>query len=299
MLIANPLYDGAFKYLMKDKDIARHFLSILLNREIALEGFEATEESFIGDSSKTGFVSQRMDFHATIIDDNGSKRKVLIELQKSHKQTDLSRFRRYLSKAYYDTDTVQKNQAYQEIIAIYILGFPLDIPVAVVRTSTKLIDASTQKELDAFTDDETFIRQLHHESIFIDVTKLSDKMQTRVDRLLSIFNQSHIIKQNPYSLDLPNETVSNISVDDFKIIERLNAALQDRKMREHLIAQAEFQAEINHMLDKEELIGEIKGRLEGKLEEKLEIAQKMKKRNTPIEYIIEDTGLSEEQINQL
>jgi predicted transposase/invertase (TIGR01784 family) len=292
MLIANPIYDGAFKYLMKDKNIARHFLSILLNREIAIEDFKATEESFISDASKTGFVSQRMDFHATIIEENGNKRKVLIELQKSHKQTDLGRFRRYLSKAYYDADTIQRNHEYQEIIAIYILGFPLDIPVAVVRTSTKLIDASTQQELNANTDDEAFIRQLHHESIFIDVTKLSEKMQTRVDRLLSIFNQTYVTK-NLYSLDLPTETAveSGIHKDDFKIIERLNSALPEKEVREHLIAQAEFQLEISNMLDKEIL--------EAKLDSKLEIARKMKARNTPIEYIIEDTGLTIEQIKNL
>ena len=296
MLIANPIYDGAFKYLMKDKSIARHFLSVLLNREIALEDFKATEESFIGDASKTGFVSQRMDFHATIIEENGTKRKVLIELQKSHQETDLSRFRQYLSKAYYDADTIQKNHDYQEIIAIYILGFPLDIPVAVVRTSTKLIDASTQQELNAYTDDETFIRQLHHESIFIDVTKLSEKMQTRVDRLLAIFNQKYITSHR-YSLDLPTETAAQtlIHKDDFRIIERLNSALQNKEIRQHLIAQAEFQLELNDMLDK----GKLEGKLEGELQKSLEIAKSMKLEGDSIEKIARITKLTKQQIDEL
>ena len=101
MLIANPLFDSAFKFLMKDLTVARHFLSVILNREIQVEGFEATEDVLINSNSETGFSAQRMDFHATIVEASGNTRKVLIELQKSHTLTDISRFRRYLAKAYW------------------------------------------------------------------------------------------------------------------------------------------------------------------------------------------------------
>jgi predicted transposase/invertase (TIGR01784 family) len=53
------------------------------------------------------------------------------------------------------------------------------------------------------------------------------------------------------------------------------------------------------MLSKDRQEGIIEGMIKGKLKEKLEIACKMKKRNTPIEYIMEDTGLSKEQIESL
>ena len=182
MLIANPLFDSAFKFLMQDLTVARHFISVILNRNIEVEGFEATEDALINANSETGFSSQRMDFHATITEKNGTKRKVLIELQKSHTLTDISRFRRYLAKSYYDTDNLPKNIQHEEIISIYILGFKLNIPVAVVKTSTQLIDAGTQELLNANTDDDVFMRKLHHESIFIDTTKLTRKMQNRVDR---------------------------------------------------------------------------------------------------------------------
>ena len=34
MVIANPIYDTVFKYLMEDLDIAKGVLSIILNTEI-------------------------------------------------------------------------------------------------------------------------------------------------------------------------------------------------------------------------------------------------------------------------
>jgi hypothetical protein len=293
MLIANPIYDGAFKFLMKDKKVARHFLSVLLNREIDIEGFEPTEDAFVNHLSTTGFSAQRMDFTAIITDENGHKRKVLIELQKGREQKDIGRFRQYLAKAYYDADQKQTAETHQEIISIYILGFPLNIPVAVVRTSTKLIDASTQQELNADTDDESFIRQLHHESVFVDLTKLNEKMQNRVDRLLVIFNQSYMT-ENKYSLDLPIESIS-LEQDDFIVIERLNLALQDNKTKNHLIAQAEFSDEIDSILHKKLL----KNTLDAELNKALKIAKAMKEEGLPYDLISKMTGISATEIEKL
>jgi hypothetical protein len=285
MLIANPLFDSAFKFLMQDLKVARYFIGVLLNREIEIEGFEATEDELINVSRETGFSTQRMDFHATIIEENGVRRKVLIELQKSHTLTDISRFRRYLAKAYYDGDTLSKNNAYDEIISIYILGFKLNTPVAVVKTSTQLIDASTQELIDANTDDDTFMRKLHHESIFIDTTKLTHKMQSLVDRLLAVFNQSYIT-ENKYTLDIPLDILPRIE-EELILVNRLNYALLDKELRHKLSVQAEYQK----VVDKENIDIVDKA--------KLDIARKLKKRNLPIEYIIEDTGLTKEQIDKL
>ena len=45
--------------------------------------------------------------------------------------------------------------------------------------------------------------------------------------------------------------------------------------------------------------GKIEGRIEGRKEEKIDIAKKMLKRNIPIEDILEVTGLTEEEIEEL
>ena len=43
--------------------------------------------------------------------------------------------------------------------------------------------------------------------------------------------------------------------------------------------------------------GRKEGRKEGELKKAIEIAKKMLKRGTPLQYIIEDTGLTEDEIN--
>jgi len=289
MLIANPLFDSAFKFLMQDLNVARHFISVILNRNIEIESFEATEDALINENSETGFSSQRMDFHATIIEENGTKRKVLIELQKSHTLTDISRFRRYLAKSYYDSDTLPKNTEHDEIISIYILGFKLNIPVAVVKTSTQLIDASTQELLDAHTDDDVFMRKLHHESIFIDTTKLTHKMQNRVDRLLAVFNQSYIT-ESKFTLEVPIDELT-IADDDLIVMNRLNYALLDKEVRHKLSVQAEYQM----VIDKEEK----RVTEQAKYDTTIEIAKKMLRANVAIEDIQIFTNLSIEEISKI
>ncbi len=289
MLIANPLYDSAFKYLMQDLNVARHFISVILNRGIDVEGFAATEDVLVNENNISGFSTQRMDFYAIISEENGTKRKVLIDLQKSHTSTDISRFRRYLAKAYYDSDTLQKNDEHIEIISIYILGFKLNTPVAVVKTNTQLIDANTQELLDVNTDDDTFMRKLHHESVFIDTTQLTHKMQSRVDRLLSVFNQGYAT-QNKYELDIPVDETS-IAQDEFLVINRLNYALLDKDVRHNLSVQAEYQK----VLNKEQKESELQGKLEGKLE----IAKIMKQEGLDIQLISKLTSLNTEEILKL
>ncbi|MFM2343877.1 MAG: hypothetical protein RLZZ210_485 [Pseudomonadota bacterium] len=302
MLIANPIYDSAFKFLMKSKDMAKHFLSVLLDREIEIESFDATEDTFINTSNITGFSTQRMDFSATITEPNGKKRKVLIELQKSHTDTDISRFRRYLASAYYDKDNVIKNNEHKEIISIYILGFSLKTPVAVVRTSTQLIDATTGEQLNANTDDETFIRKLHHESIFIDTSKLDKKLNTRIDKLLSIFNQKYTDKNlNNFTLSIPVEKMDSEDVAlVLPLAEHLNKALMDEPTRSHLMAQEEFNLALERNIQKEkmEAVAEAvkKAEEDAKQKEKLEMAKALQVEGMPIEMIMRITKLSREEI---
>ena len=56
MLIANPIYDIVFKYLMEDLDIAKDILSLILNTEIislTVQPQETTSEVKIRDRKST------------------------------------------------------------------------------------------------------------------------------------------------------------------------------------------------------------------------------------------------------
>jgi len=295
MLIANPIYDSAFKFMMKDKAVAEHFLSVILSRKVELEYFEETEFTVTNTTNITGFSTQRMDFKAIITEENQIKRKVLIELQKSHTDTDIARFRRYLANAYHDKDTVKKNKEHQEIISIYILGFKINTPVAVVKTSTKLIDATTGEELDAHTDDETFIRKLHHESIFIDTTKLSEKSNTRIDKILTIFNQKYTHERN-FVLEISE---NQLEQEDILVAKRLEFALFDDKTRDDLTVQEEYTISLTENIRKEKEQDIQNAELKGLEKGKLEIAKSMKIKGLDIQLIHELTQLTKEQIEKL
>jgi hypothetical protein len=98
MKIANPLYDHAFKYLMSNDKLARKVLSVILEKEV-LE-LELSQQEVVVEDEKRRFTLYRLDFKAVIMDENGRKETVLIELQKSKLPTNVLRFRNYLGMAY-------------------------------------------------------------------------------------------------------------------------------------------------------------------------------------------------------
>ena len=81
MIIANPIYDVVFKYLMANLDIAGGVISTILNEEIAMLDFKAQESVHEGE---TGFKVFHLDFIAKIRTPEGNYKNVLIELQKSN-----------------------------------------------------------------------------------------------------------------------------------------------------------------------------------------------------------------------
>ena len=107
MLIANPIYDVVFKYLMEDNKIAKLIISKIINEEI-IELTPRPQENIIHLPEKSFFSIYHLDYSAVIKTPEGSK-NVIIEIQKAKFLTDIMRFRMYLGSQYYD----QQNQ-YEE-----------------------------------------------------------------------------------------------------------------------------------------------------------------------------------------
>ena len=101
MIIANPIYDVVFKYLLEDANIARDLLSTILGEEVVQLEFKPQETST---ESSDSIKILRLDFKAIIKKKDGSLFKVLIELQKSKQVFDVMRFRRYLGDNYRKED---------------------------------------------------------------------------------------------------------------------------------------------------------------------------------------------------
>ena len=128
VIIANPIYDVVFKYLLEDLEIARELLSTILGEEIA--HIEVKPQETAVETSASSVSILRFDFKATIKTSTGDTKKVLIELQKAKKFMDVMRFRRYLGDNYRKEDDVINDKGEPEkrplpIVAIYFLGFRL------------------------------------------------------------------------------------------------------------------------------------------------------------------------------
>ena len=102
MIIANPIYDVVFKYLMDEGDIARRFISKILDVEILSLELRPKERSIkIEDTFeyRLDITIYRLDFIGEIKTPTGSK-KVMIELQKAWDEDDIHRFRNYLAQEF-------------------------------------------------------------------------------------------------------------------------------------------------------------------------------------------------------
>ena len=96
-IIANPMFDVVFKTLMQaDKSFARYFIGTILGVEIVDIDFDPQEYTYDKKVDVDNKIKEikviRLDFVATIRTKGGEKKKVLIEIQQSHKLSDIARF---------------------------------------------------------------------------------------------------------------------------------------------------------------------------------------------------------------
>ena len=81
-----------------------------------------------------------------------------------------------------------------------------------------------------------------------------------------------------------------------KVLERISKDPRERE-RYEAILKAEFNQRISNQKFEEK--GEARGKVLGERNKQIEIAKKMLNKNKPIEEIMEFTGLTEEEINEL
>ncbi|MEM1123294.1 MAG: hypothetical protein AAGJ18_22830 [Bacteroidota bacterium] len=235
MKIINPIYDHAFKYLMQNNRIAKKVLSTLLECEV-VELVVEQQEMITVDESR-GFKLYRLDFSAIIINEEGQKQKVLIELQKSKLPTNLIRFRSYLGESYTKKEVVtnalgaEENKVYP-IISIYILGYNVvDIPYLAVNIDNKITNAVTKKEVKVASD---FINLLTHKTRIIQVRRLQAKRKSRLERFLLLFNQAWITADK-FILEL-----EEIPEEFNDIVNYLRGPVQDEAFRKKLRGEEEI-----------------------------------------------------------
>jgi hypothetical protein len=257
MLIANPIYDSVFKYLMQDKKSALIMISAILEMNVIDLEFNAQEFNLETDY----FSVYRVDFKATVKKKNGEQLLVLIEIQKIKFSTeDIFRFRTYLGQQYLSKSNVNANQKPLPIITIYILGHYLEDyhNTPILRIKKQIIEHGSNKELEGGKSD--FIELLNHDSVIIQIPALKKKKNKKneLEKLLDIFE---LVKKRQTEF---NE--KNLSKTYFPILRRLHKAVQNEELQAIMTVEDEIIDSIRQkegeLLAKEEIIKQEKQRTE-------------------------------------
>ena len=192
MVIANPIFDVVFKRMMENERVAKFFIGTLLEQMI--ETVEVKPQEFTYSDELAGLAVFRLDFIATIRTEAGESKKVLIEIQKAKNQIDLMRFRNYLAEQYKKEDTIDNAKIILPIVTIYILGFKLpEIDTPCLKVERNYKDLVNNKIINIKS---SFVEKLTHESFIVQVERITDKYQTKLDKLLSVFEQTNFIDSN-------------------------------------------------------------------------------------------------------
>ena len=239
--VANPIYDSVFKFLMEDERIAKTVLSALLKKEVVSVEMRRHEHPNITRDNISMF---RIDFAARVMQDDGSTRLVLIELQKTWLSTETLRFRRYLAAQYNAEENMLKESNSEAgpyaipMIAIYLLGHRIgDIDKAVVYVNHKALDYDG-KEIENGENDP-FINSLTHDSIIVQIPLLHGKINNKLDRVLSVFDQSQRDDSNQHIVRLD---IHNYEGDSelMHLVHRLGLAAMNASVRQEMDDEDEF-----------------------------------------------------------
>ncbi len=213
MIIANPISDLVFKWLMSNDRIARFFLETLLEQDILEVHLKPQELPYFNKeddaSLSVALTVMRLDFVATIKTADGEHKKVLIEIQKARNTIDVMRFRKYLAEHYKQEDEIETDKGKQyvalPIITIYLLGFKLqNVDTPALKVATRYINQVNHEVMNIKSD---LIEKLTHESYIVQIPRIEAKLNSRLEQLLSFFEQKHFtdssgfIKEYPYPIE--------------------------------------------------------------------------------------------------
>ena len=234
MKVANPIYDVVFKYLMEDERIARTILSALLKKDVVRVEMRAHEYSNDERDSLSVF---RIDFGATIRDEEGNESMILVELQKTWVETETLRFRQYLGVQYRSPKNMRGDFAVP-MVAVYLLGHKVgDIEEPVLYVSHDCRDYNERRVVKGLPN--PFVESLTHDSIIVQIPRLHGQINNRLDKVLSIFDQSRRDDDDEQLLSIDERVYSDDS-DMERILHRLTMAAADAGMRHRMDVEDEY-----------------------------------------------------------
>jgi len=245
MVIANPIYDVVFKRMMENDKVAKFFIGTLLEQTI--ETVTVKPQEFTYTDELAGLAVFRLDFIATIKTESGELKKVLIEIQKAKNQIDLMRFRKYLGEQYKKENTIDGEKVILPITTIYILGFNLpEILTSCLKVERNYKDLIDKTKLETKSD---FVEKLTHDSFIVQVDRITGSYKTRLDKLLSVFEQTNFVDSNKITKEFLHDT----DIEEVKIItEILHHSGTNPKERKEIENEQEAWRTVNAMFEDKE-----------------------------------------------
>ncbi len=314
--VVNPIYDSVFKYLMEDERITKTILSALLKKDVVEVEMRKHEYS---NGSRDKISMFRLDFAAKVRQEDGSLKLILIELQKTWLETETLRFRQYLGTQYSDPANIVKEDGINShaipMVTVNMLGHRVgDIEEPVLYVNHKSYNYDGIEVTKGIPD--PFVDSLVHDSIIVQIPLLRGTINNRLDKVLSVFDQSHKDKYNQQVLNFDD----NAFADDAEmrhILHRLLAAASDARLRQDMNVEDEYFSAIedrdtaimlrdkkiaeqgSQLAEKESQLAEQKSQLAEKDKALLSSAKALKQAGLSVKQIAEMTKLSEDTINQL
>jgi len=295
MIIANPIYDVVFKYLMEDLEIARLFLSRIIGEDIVEVKLEPQEHT--SRSERFEIIIFRLDFKAIIKTKEGIHKKVLIELQKGKTAGDIMRFRKYLGDNYRKEDMVQEPDPNAlPIITIYFLGFRLkNIETSILKVNREYLDLVSGETLHK---KEAFIEQLTHDCFVIQIPRLKKQVRTELERLLKVFNQAYTRASDYKTLE-----IAEPEIEGDKVLEMMVNRLRRAATEEAVLRGIEIEEEVEnvieqHIRDKQELKERLEQEISQKEQEISQKEQEISQKEQEISQKEQEISQKEQEISQ-
>ena len=271
--VANPLYDAVFKYLMEDDRIAKTILAALLKKKVIDVKIRRNEYANL--TRRESISMFRIDFAATVLDEDNKPHLMLIELQKTWLPTETLRFRRYLALQYNNEENMLKEEHEKyaiPMVAIYLLGHRVGkIEEPVIYVNHHAYNYDGKKVEEGIPD--PFVESLLHDSIIVQIPLLHGRVNNRLEKVLCLFDQTNVA-DNKKVIKVDDKQFEGDNDMEY-IVRRLQSAAADPDMRYQMNAEDEFFKELEA---RDSLIMEKDGQLkekDGQLKEKDEMLHKM------------------------
>jgi len=229
----------------------------------------------------------RLDFTATVRLEDGSRKLVLIEIQKAHNAGDVLRFRRYLGSQYAAGENVYLDQKGSQqalpLVTIYFLGEGLEcIDAPVVRINRHYTDAATGEQV-AIPD--PFVEALTHDCIVVQINRLKNRRRTDLEQLLAVFDQGQTARSDPHILDILEE---NFPERYREVLRRLLRAHAEQGIRDGMDVEDDYVTTLQENARKADALLKVVEEKDKALEEKDKTIEAKEKTIEEKEKTIED-----------